>query len=130
MARKGGVGGAAALMGVVAALTLRSEIVLDAPGHVYVEKDTPMVCGGEVGAAFAVVDWRGRPVAGPFAFDGAGKARLPPLLTGYYAITGGHPSERLATLAVVPPLESRTFDHSSFCGVMITNPSGLFITSS
>ena len=117
MARKGVVGGAAALMGVVAALTLRSEIVLDAPGHVYVEKDTPMVCGGEAGAAFAVVDWRGRPVTGPFAFDDAGKARLPPLLTGYYAITGRHPSERLATLAVVPALESRTFDHSSFCGV-------------
>lgn len=79
-------------------------VTLDAPGHAAREGDPVAMRGGEPGAAWSVVDWRGRAVDGlEGSFDGKGFAMLLPLPPGYYRIVGGNPARRdgLATLAVV-----------------------------
>ena len=73
-------------------------VVLDAPGHVAVEGAAVTARGGEPGAAWRLVDWRGREVEGVTgAFDERGEATLPPLPAGYYRLAG-------TTLAVVSPI--------------------------
>lgn len=89
-------------------------VTLDAPGHVCIEGEGTVAHGGEPGAGWTLMDWRGREtgVSGVFGEDGS--AALPPLPAGYYEILGG---SRLATLAVVPRPETRVFDRDSFYGV-------------
>ena len=75
-----------------------SRVVLDAPGHVAIEGVAVAAQGGEPGAAWRLVDWRGREVEGVTgAFDERGEATLPPLPAGYYRLAG-------TTLAVVSPI--------------------------
>ena len=76
-----------------------------------------MARGGEPGASWRLVDWRGREVEGAVgAFDERGEATLPPLKAGYYCMVDARSTPRsvsaatLATLAVVSPLVTR---HSS-----------------
>ncbi len=60
-------------------------IVLDAPGHATTEGTAITARGGEPGAPWRLVDWRGREVEGAVgAFDAEGNAALPPLPAGYY----------------------------------------------
>ena len=60
-------------------------IVFDAPGHAASEGMAIMARGGEPGAQWCLVDWRGREVGGAAgAFDAEGNAALPPLPAGYY----------------------------------------------
>ena len=89
-------------------------VSFDAPGHVYVEGAAPLARGGEPGAAYAVVDWRGRPIVDSGTWREDGTAALPRLPTGYYRIKGGAAD---ATFAVVPAPEGRSLDHGSFYGV-------------
>ena len=91
---------------------LRQRVVLDAPGHVCLEGQGTFARGGEPGAAWTLLDWRGRETGHSGVFDEEGVAAIPPLPTGYYRMA---PS--FATLAVVPPLASRVFDHDSFYAV-------------
>ena len=99
---------------VLAALSLPAALSLDAPGHVYTDKETPSARGGASGASWTITDWRGRPVGGPGTFAADGTATLPQLPTGYYHLKSGNED---ATFAVVPVPESRTFDHNSFYGI-------------
>ena len=105
-------------------------VVLDAPGHAAPEDTAVAARGGEPGAGWRLVDWRGREVDGAVGvFDERGEATLPPLKPGYYRMVdarstppgpagatplseGGSNAEGapLATLAVVSPLVTR---HSS-----------------
>ena len=83
-------------------------VTLDAPGHAAVEGAAVRAQGGEPGAAFRIVDWRGRDAGLSGAFDEAGNATLPPLPCGYWRIVpAAHPEvapfHALATLAVVAP---------------------------
>lgn len=107
-------------------------VVLDAPGHVCVEGMGTVARGGEPGVAWALLDWRGRETGHSGVFDAEGASVIPPLPTGYYqmvrsncpAIRNAHQSSLsttldgnpvlLATLAVVPPPESRVRDPASF----------------
>ena len=109
----------------LAALSLPAAITLDAPGHVAVEGTLVAASGGVPGKSWALVDWRGRETGDSGVFDDAGKATLPPLKAGYYRLVGesripnpqSPNSPSLATLAVVPPPESRVMDHNSFYGI-------------
>ena len=87
-------------------------VVLDAPGHVCEEGTGTVARGGEPGAAWTLLDWRGRETGHSGVFNEDGVAAIPPLPTGYYRM-----SPSLASLAVVPPLASRVFDHDSFYAV-------------
>ena len=98
----------------LAALSLPASISLDAPGHVYTDKETPSARNGAPGASWTITDWRGRPVGESGAFDAAGTTALPQLPTGYYHLKSGADD---ATFAVVPVPESRVFDHDSFYGI-------------
>ena len=100
-------------------------VVLDAPGHVCVEGKGTFARGGEPGAAFNIFDWRGRETGRSGVFDDEGVAAIPPLPVGYYnvmplvtrrssPVTGEGGETRLASLAVVPPPESRVCDPASF----------------
>ena len=85
-----------------------SRVLFDAPGHVAVEGAPVSASGGEPGAAWRLVDWRGRDTGLAGVFDVRGEATLPPLPAGYYRMEGdaGEPSaprKDLATLAVVAP---------------------------
>ena len=90
---------------------LRAAVVLDAPGHVALEGATVSARGGEPGAAWEMIDWRGRPTDVFGAFDESGAATIPPLPCGYYRMMErGRPADdskrttaSLATLAVVAP---------------------------
>ena len=62
---------------------------MDAPGHVAVEGATVTARGGEPGAAWTLIDWRGRPAGVSGVFDEDGAAVLPPLPTGYYRMMDG-----------------------------------------
>ena len=94
--------------------SLSAAICLDAPGHVYTDKETPTARGGAPGTKFALTDWRGRPVGHYGAFGADGSATLPALPTGYYHIKSG---DEDAAFAVVPVPEIRVFDHDSFYGI-------------
>jgi hypothetical protein len=62
-----------------------ASVVLDAPGHAAPEGTAVMARGGEPGAQWRLVDWRGREIEGAAgAFDSEGNAALPPLPAGYY----------------------------------------------
>ncbi len=102
---------------LAAAPMLHAAITLDAPGHVYTDREKPTARGGVAGAAYELTDWRGRAVeahgaTGVFGEDGT--ATFPRLRTGYYHLKSG---DEDATFAVVPVPESRVFDHGSFYGI-------------
>ena len=87
-----------------------ASVVLDAPGHVAVEGAPVTARGGEPGAAWRLVDWRGREVEGISGmFNEDGTTTLPPLPAGYYRLVEESQipnpqspiSPSLATLAVV-----------------------------
>jgi hypothetical protein len=96
---------------VLAALSLPAAILLDAPGHVSIENGKVIARGGVPGVAYEIVDWRGRSAGASGTWGSDGTAVLPRLPAGYYHIRSGQDS---ATLAVVPPPETRSFDHASF----------------
>lgn len=89
-------------------------VSLDAPGHVYTDKETPTARGGVPGAPWTLTDWRGRAVPHCGTFGADGSADLPQLPTGYYHLKSGAGD---ATFAVVPVPESRVFDHGSCYGI-------------
>ena len=99
---------------VLTVISLPAAISLDAVGHVFTDKETPTARGGAPGAAWALTDWRGRPVGESGTWRADGTAELPRLPTGYYHLRSGKED---ATFAVVPVPESRTFDHDSFYGI-------------
>ena len=68
----------------LAALSLPAALSLDAPGHVYTDKETPTARGGAPGASWTITDWRGRAVDGSGVWETDGTAQLPQLPTGYY----------------------------------------------
>ena len=78
-------------------------VVLDAPGHAASEGAAVSASGGEPGAAWRIVDWRGRDTGLSGAFDADGRATLPPLPAGYWRMLGkqqaDNGNEILATLA-------------------------------
>ena len=98
----------------LAAFSLPAAISLDAPGHVYTDKETPTARGGAPGATWTITDWRGRAVGEPGKWSADGTSALPQLPTGYYHLKSGNED---ATFAVVPVPESRVFDHNSFYGI-------------
>ena len=71
------------------------------------------------GAAWTLLDWRGRETGVSGEFDRDGNATLPPLPCGYYMMADAAAEgwKTLATLAVVPDPASRVFDPDSFYGV-------------
>ena len=80
---------AALLAAALAGVCPSPAVTLDAPGHVAEAGQAVVAAGGGPGAAWRLVDWRGRPVeapgaAGTFAADGA--ATLPGLPAGYYVL--------------------------------------------
>ena len=92
-----------------------ASVVLDAPGHAAPEGTAVTARGGEPGAQWRLVDWRGREVEGVAGtFDERGETSIPPLPAGYYRMVDGADDGKcttsLATLAVVSPLVTR---HSS-----------------
>lgn len=87
-------------------------VVFDAPGHVQTEGVATALHGGDPGATWTLLDWRGRDTGYSGVFDAEGAAVLPPLPCGYYRISPGS-----ATLAVMPPPENRNRPHSSFYGI-------------
>ena len=95
------------------ALPLQAVVTLDAPGHVYTDKETPIARGGAVGAKFVITDWRGRLTGhgGVFGMDGV--ATLSQMPTGYYHLKS---ADEDVTFAIVPLPESRVFDRNSFYG--------------
>lgn len=104
-----------ALTVCVGAGTACAAVSIDAPGHVCIEGSVVTLRGGEANAEFSLATWRGRRAVRTFAFGGDGTATLPKLPTGYYHVFTGGVS--VATFAVVPPPETRVFDHDSFYGV-------------
>lgn len=96
-----------------AAIATQAKLTLDAPGHVYTERERPTVQGGTRGTPWTLTDWQGRVLStGTFSLSGqAALARQP---TGYYHVKSANED---VTFAVVPVPESRTFDSSSFYGV-------------
>ena len=95
-------------------------VIFDAPGHVAVEGSSVSAKGGEPGAAWALLDWRSRPVNVKGKFDSVGRTTLPPLPTGYYRMVGRAVTtnrlQTLATLAVVPDPPKRPKVSKSFYG--------------
>lgn len=105
---------AALLAGAGAAFAApKAKLRLDAPAHVYTDREAATVRGGAAGAAWTLADWRGRVLAsGTFAPDG--RAALGKRPVGYYRVTSGGAD---ATFAVVPVPEGRVRDPASFYGV-------------
>ena len=95
------------------ALSASAKLVVEAPGHVYTDREAPSVRGGTPGAAWRLTDWLGVEL-GTGAFDAAGAARLPRQTTGYFHVVSGSDD---ATFAVVPVPETRVRDLSSFYGI-------------
>jgi hypothetical protein len=114
------IAAAAALAAGLATTMASAAVVLDAPGHATAEGAAVKARGGEPGAAWTLIDWRGRQtgVVGVFGEDGT--AELPPLPAGYYRLQGESQITNLksqvfvplATLAVVT-LPSLVTRHSS-----------------
>ena len=105
----------AGLAAVCAVALVRSSfagIVLDAPGHVYVEGEVVAVSNAAAGSAWTLTDWLGRELA---TVTAATSASLPSLLAGYYHLR--RDGEDDVTFAVVPKTSERTFDRNSFYGV-------------
>ena len=86
------------------ALPLSAVVTLDAPGHVYTDRETPVVRGGAAGAKFSIADWRGRLTGrgGTFGMDGA--AMLPQMPVGYYHLRS---TGEDVTFAIVEPTPRR-----------------------
>ncbi|MGN0847745.1 MAG: hypothetical protein ACI4RA_10235 [Kiritimatiellia bacterium] len=96
-----------------ASFAVSAALTLDAPGHVYTDREKASARGGTAGAAWTLTDWLGRHRAsGTFAADGT--AMIGKLPVGYYHLAGAGED---ATFAVVPVPEGRVFDHESFYGV-------------
>lgn len=94
-------------------LTGQAKLTLDAPGHVYTDRERATARGGAAGAAWTLTDWRGRALAsGTFAPDGCAALGKRPV--GYYHLKGAGAD---ATFAVVPVPEGRVRDDASFYGV-------------
>ena len=104
----------------VCALSCSAAVILDAPGHVAVERTSVVARGGVPDSSWSLLDWRNRPLDVGGVFDGTGKATLPPLPTGYYRLVGtANPTNRhvqIATLAVVPDPATRPMVSGSFYG--------------
>lgn len=110
---------ALALLGtLLAAGPAAGRVVLDAPGHVCVAGSGVAARGGAPGAAWTLLDWRGRAAGAAGVFDERGEAALPLLPSGYYRMVagadGGWAADCLATLAVVAPLETHPAEDSGF----------------
>ena len=99
---------------VLGALPLCAAITLDAPGHVYTEKDTTIARGGVANTSWTITDWRGRSVGKPAVWREDSTAVLPQLPTGYYHLKSGKDD---VTFAVVPDPKGRVRDHDSFYGI-------------
>ena len=96
-----------------ALLTGRAQLALDAPGHVYTDRERVTARGGTAGAAWTLTDWLGRALAsGAFAPDG--RAALGKRPVGYYHLKSAGAD---ATFAVVPVPEGRVRTDASFYGV-------------
>lgn len=93
--------------------TGEAKIVLEAPGHVYTDREVASAAGGSAGSPWALTDWRGE-IRATGTFAPSGQATFGKLPVGYYHVKSG---EEDATFAVVPVPESRVFDHESFYGV-------------
>lgn len=93
--------------------TGEAKIVLEAPGHVYTDREVASAAGGSAGSPWALTDWRGE-IRATGTFAHSGQATFGKLPVGYYHVKSG---EEDATFAVVPVPESRVFDHESFYGV-------------
>ena len=95
-------------------------VIFDVPGHVAVEGVAVSARGGEPGAAWRLLDWRGRETGVDGAFDAVGNAKLPALPMGYYrlvrAANAANGPLSLATLAVVPDPKTRPKVSGSFYG--------------
>lgn len=93
-------------------------VILDAPGHVCVEGSGTVARSGEPGEVWTLLDWRGCETGHSGIFNDDGVTAIPPLPTGYYRMVSASQHETsfatLATLAVVPPSESRVRDPASF----------------
>ena len=98
---------------VLTAATIRAEVTLEAPGHVFTEREPVSASGGTPGEVWRLTDWRGHAETNG-VWNAAGKATVGLLPAGYYHLTGDGFD---ATFAVVPPVAERTFDHDSFYGV-------------
>lgn len=93
--------------------TGQAKLALDAPGHVYTDRERVTALGGTAGAAWTLTDWRGRALAsGTFSPDG--RAALGKRPVGYYHLKGAGAD---ATFAVVPVPEGRVRTDASFYGV-------------
>ncbi|MGN0852821.1 MAG: hypothetical protein ACI4Q3_05545 [Kiritimatiellia bacterium] len=102
-----------AVAAAICALGLQARIAVDAPGHVYTEKETPSARGGSAGRPWQLADWLGNVrESGVWAADGTAVFKAPGV--GYYHVKSGAED---ATFAVVPVPESRVFDHASFYGI-------------
>lgn len=97
----------------LAALAAQANLVLDAPGHVYTDREKATACGGAAGAAWTLADWRGRELASG-TFDARGRAELGRRPVGYYHVRSANED---ATFAVVPVPEGRPRDPDAFYGV-------------
>ena len=96
-----------------ALLAGQAKVVLDAPGHVYTDRERATALGGAAGAPWTLTDWRGRALAsGTFAPDG--RAALGKRPVGYYHLKSAGAD---ATFAVVPVPEGRVRSAASFYGV-------------
>lgn len=97
----------------VAAAVAQARIAVDAPGHVYTEKEAPSAQGGAPNAAWTLTDWLGRTVS-TGTWDAAGRMAHKVLPAGYYHLKSGADD---ATFAIVPIPERRPFNHDSFYAI-------------
>ena len=113
--------GFAAVYAVMLVRSSLAGIVLDAPGHVYVEGATLTVSNASADSIWTLTDWLGlklpttnyqRPTTNDQRLTT--NDQLPTLSVGYYHLRCGNED---VTFAVVPKPESRTFDRNSFYGV-------------
>ena len=106
---------AAACAGILVQSSLAG-IVLDAPGHVYVEGETLAVSNAPADLAWTLTDWLGRELPLPSTNYHLPSTiyQLPTLQPGYYHLRCGNED---VTFAVVPKPEERKFDRDSFYGV-------------
>jgi len=89
----------AAIAGETPAPRQTKGIAFEAPGHAVAEGVPVVARGGDPGATWVLLDWRGRQTGIVGVFDSGGESRLPPLPAGYYRLGN-------ATLAVVAPQRS------------------------